>query len=75
MKRQTSDRAYIINYRKDRKFVSRAPVWGDVMKYCQKEQVFWVIVYGGKNWQNVKMERIAAGRLWDVNDDMMKAYK
>jgi hypothetical protein len=32
-------------------------------------------VYAGKNSQNVKMEQIVAGRVWDVSNDMMKAYK
>jgi hypothetical protein len=40
----------------------------------KKEQIeFWVQVYTEKNSQNVKMERISAGSLWDVNDDTMKA--
>jgi len=75
MKRQTLGRAYFANYRK-LKFVPWARAWGGITKYCQKEQeVFWVQVYAGKNSQNVKMEQIVAGRVWDVNNDMMKAYK
>jgi hypothetical protein len=37
--------------------------------------VFWVELYAEKNSQNMKIEQTAAGSSWDVNNDMMKAYK
>jgi hypothetical protein len=39
----------------------------------QQQLVFWLQVYAEKNSQNMKMEQIAAGSTWDVNDEVTKA--
>ena len=47
----------------------------ETLVHWVERSVFWVQVNAGKISQNVKMELITHGRLWDVNDDMMKAEK